>query len=179
MPTIDIAAVLAKIPELEEGRRFPGLDPGLAPALFDEVLGGGDGAVAALADRLREVDDGTDWKARFLVHALATHVSAPGREDDRKRLAALYAAQLGGTRPKPVQTFVLQQLQLIAGPDTLGAVAPLLLDPDPQLCDAAAATMVAVGGASLPHLRSALEGAPGDHQRAAIENALAQAGREV
>lgn len=176
MPETDIDALFARIPELEDGVRFPALDPAEAPVLFDEVLAGGDEAIGAIVDRLREIDDGTDWKARFLLHALATHVSGEGRGDVRKALQAAYAGAAVSERPAPVRTFVLQQLRWIADDEAVATVAPVVVDGDRPLADAALAVMVSVGRAARPALREALEAKPGEVHEAAIRNALAQIG---
>lgn len=176
MAETDIDALFTRIPELEEGVRFPALDPAEAPGLFDEVLSGGEGAVGAIFDRLQEIDDGTDWKARFLLHALATHVSGEGRDEARKELQAACASAAVSDRPASLRTFVLQQLRWIADGEVVATVAPLVTDADRQLADAALAVMVSVGREARPTLRQALEAKPGDVHEVAIRNALAQIG---
>ena len=161
-----------RLPELEDGRRFPGVEREVAEGIYGEVLGMADG-LKVLADGLQEVDDGGDWKVRFLVRGLVNSVGAGG---DAKVEAGLVAAAMDADRGPGVRAFLLEQVRFIAGEASLAAVVPALGEVDERLTDAAAAVIVTVGGdAAKAALRGAMENvAPA--RRVVLENALKQVG---
>lgn len=175
MPDETIDAILSRLPDLEDGIRFPAIDAAVTADACTAILAAAPASIAALAGRLQAVDDGSDWKARFLLHALATHVSGPGRASDRANLQSACGALLDEARPPHVQAFIAAQIQLFGDASILPVLASRLRHADERLVDAAVAAMVAIGDASAPFLRDALDGAS-DHQRRAIENALTQLG---
>lgn len=165
---------LERIPDLNGGK-YPGMDPGEAVRLFDELLAGGKDAIIGVIDTLRGVDDGSDWKSRLLLHALATHTGHPERVAQRKTLERIYAAELQSRRPPAVRIFLARQLRGFAGTRSIPALAALLQENDPQLIDAAAAALTVIGEpaeAALKKVRSETEG----HAREAVDHALAQIG---
>ena len=72
-------------------------------------------------------------KPHYALHILAVHAS--GIEDDKARagVALALASQLGGDRPKGVQAYLIQELQVVGGKEAVGTLGKLLLNPD--LCD--------------------------------------------
>ena len=161
--------------ELEDGKRFPSLPPDRATKLFDDILAAGEGAVAGLIDGLNEVDDGKDWKVRFVLGALASHVGAKETAAGRKKLEKAYTAALQDDRPEAVRTFVTMQLQWFGGPGCVAAVAEQLASDNTQLVDAAAATLTAIGKPAAGALKS-MRGKAGEHAKTAIEHAIRQIG---
>lgn len=173
MPDDATDAMLARLPELEDGVRFPAIDPALTAELCAALVAAAPASIAALAGRLNAVDDGSDWKVRFLLHALATRVAAPGRDADRASFLRACEALLDDAHPPHVQAFIASQVQLAGDASVLPSLASRLNHADGRLVDAAASAMVAIGEAAAPFLREAVDGSP-EHSRRAIENALAQ-----
>ena len=145
-----------------------------AVEIFEAVLKGGRKNILALIDMLREVDDGRDYRARYVLHALVTYCCRPDKGEQRDMIIAALCSQLGGKRPKSIQAFLLQQLQLCADGRIASDVGKLL--GDEQLGDAAAATLLAVG--AVDPLRAALPRMKGRAKLAVLQN-LAVAGDPV
>lgn len=173
-----ITSWLALIPNLEGGRRFPGVPPDDAAKLFDEVLAGGKAGIVELIDSLQDVNDGQDWKTRFLLHGMASHTGSASRKADRAKLEAIYAGELVGDRSAPVKTFLVMQLQYFAGKGSVGPVAEQLRSDDPMLIAAAAATLTAIGPSASKAMK-AMQGKVGERARGAIDHALMQIARNL
>ena len=164
---------LHQIPELDRGRRFPSLAPDQSRKLFDELLAAGDDEITGIIDTLGEVDDGKDWKARFVLGALASYVGAPDRKADQKKLEQVYAKALQADRPAGVKTFVAMQLQWFGTASSVQVLADQLSSKDRQLVDASAASLCAIGKPAIAGLKAAREKVDED-ARAVIDHALAQ-----
>ena len=64
---------VGRLPELEDGRRFPAVEREVAEEIYGELLAM-DGGVKELVSGLTAVDDGGDWKVRFLIRGLVNFV---------------------------------------------------------------------------------------------------------
>lgn len=170
--TKKITALLERLPELAGGK-VPPVDPALAGEIAESILQGGEPALAALLDGLGAVDDGSDWKARLMLHAVVNLAAGADGAASRETVAGTLLAESAGGRPAGVRVFLLGQLRLLAGADAVPAVVPLLTAVAPGVADAAAAVLVSIGPAALPALRLAHEGAEPRHQEV-IGNAIAQ-----
>jgi hypothetical protein len=166
------AALFARLPELQDGK-LPPIDPNLTTELVRTVLAGGKEAIVGLIDALREVDNGGDWKARFLLQALVIAVGPAAQVAPRGMLTAILLDEAAGTRPAAVRTFLLARLRLLADPAAVAKLVALLASDNPQLTDAAAAVLVSIGTPSKEPLAEALKAAQG-RQQEVIKNALAQ-----
>ena len=98
-----------------------------------------------------------DVKARYALHCLALRVCKLGNERPRRRFARTLASQIGGDRPKEVQKYLVQQLQVAGGREVAEALGKLLDDED--LCEPAAQALVAIGDGAAEQLRRALPAA--------------------
>lgn len=163
---------LKRIPELEGGRRFPSLAPDKATQLFGELLSADKKEIVSIIDALNEIDDGKDWKARFVLGALASHVGAADRKNDRAKLESILAGAVQqADRPASVKTFLVMQLHWFAGAAAAPAIASQLGDQSPGLVDAAVAALAAIGDPGAQALKEAQGKAKG-HARVAIDHAL-------
>lgn len=164
--------LLRAIPDLDKSK-MPGVDLKVADKLFVELLKGGKESVTDLIGRLDTVDDGSDYRVRFSLHNLAKVVATPERKSEREMFVKTLLAELAGSRPAAVAVFLVQQLQWIAGEEEVGPLLALLEHEDPQLFDAALATLVVIGKAAKAQLEAAMENAD-SHRVAAIQSALSQ-----
>jgi hypothetical protein len=164
--------LLERLPELEGGK-MPPIDPKLAAELVQATLAGGKEAIIALIDQLKEVDNGSDWKARFLLQALIVSVGTPAQDPQRQMLATVLLDEAAGTRPPSVRTFLLARLRLIAGGDMVAKLVPLAAAQDAQFADAAATVLVSIGAPAKEPLANALKTAQG-RPKDVLANALAQ-----
>ena len=172
--TVTKSPFVDRVPDLRN-KKWGGMKNKESEAIVSELLKAGKPAVQQIIDGLQEVDNGSDWKERLLLHVLVTDVSVPGRKKERGMLAATLVEAASGDRPAPVRAFLVQQVRLIADESAAPKLVPLLRDKSPLVVDAAAATMVSIGSGAENSLKKAMAGAKG-HAKTAIEHALNQLG---
>jgi HEAT repeat protein len=152
-----IPELVEKIPPLDKGGTFTAPAWDEAIPIFDGVLkADGVGAVVAM---LKDVDDGQDYKARYVLHGLAQYLGRPGKEEARARFSTALAGQLAGDRPASVRGYCARQLQVVGGPEAVPALGRALADPD--VCEYAAQALLAIGQGAASEFRKALPTAAG------------------
>jgi HEAT repeat protein len=154
-----LAEAVDQIPALDKRGTFTGPTWEDAIKVFDAVLAGGKESVVGVVAMLKDVDDGSDYKARYVLHGLAQYVGRAGKEKERAVFNEALASQLGGDRSKGVQGFVARQLQVVGGKAAAPALAKLLSDPD--LCEYAAQALLAIRDGAAEEFRKALPGLKG------------------
>jgi len=167
--------VLNSLPDLQGGK-MPAIDPKLADEVVQTLLKGGKEAITGVIEMLREVDDGADWKARFILQALVISTGNPGQDPQRRMLATVLLDEAAGSRPAPIGVFLLARLRMIADTDLVPKLIPLMGADNPQLADAAATVLASIGTPAKEPLTGALKSARG-RTKEVIENALAQIAR--
>ena len=120
-----IAELVDQIPALDKRGTFTGPSWDEALPILDGVLAAGKEGVLAVLALLKEVDDGSDYKARYLIHALAQYVGRPGKEAARTVVAEALAAKPSG--------YAARQLQVCGTKAQAPALGRMLADPD--LCE--------------------------------------------
>lgn len=170
------SAFVARVPNLQN-RKWSGMEPKDGAAVVADILKGGKPAVQELIDGLKELDDGSDWQERLLLHQLVTQCSVPERKQELAMLAEVYAESALSGRPATVRSFLLQQLRLFADASLAPKLAPALKDDDPLVLDAVTAMMVSMGEKARETLEAAKNGAEG-HGKRAISHALAQISKQ-
>ena len=102
---------------------------------------------------------GDDTAVRFCINSLSRYVSEFGHEKERDFVETQMLQALESKTDKQVKTFLMNELNLIAGEKTVEAVKKYLTDE--ELAEPAAQTLLSVGGKSVAHaLLEALPGAP-------------------
>ncbi len=96
------SALLNRLPELQDGK-MPPIDATLSTELVQTILKGEKAAIVGVIDALREVDNGSDWKARFLLQTLVISVGTPALAPQRQMLADLMLDEAAGTAPRPLE----------------------------------------------------------------------------
>ena len=139
-----------------------------AEEVYDKILKGGRDSIIGVIDMLAEIDDGKDYKARYVLHALTAYVCRPGKEKHRTAVVQAIASQIGGDRPKIIQRFLVQQLQACGDGRAAATLGKHLLDED--LYEPAAAALVAIGDGAAEQLRKALPQAKGKCRAAIVQN---------
>ncbi len=94
-------------------------------------------------DLLAAVDDGGDYKARYVLHGLMTYVCGPGKSRQKAMVIDAIASQIGGKRPKAIQRFLIAQLQLCADRRVAAVLGGCLTDG--ELCEPAVRALQAIG----------------------------------
>lgn len=158
-PSAQLAALVSQMPEPDRGGILGTADKQAIEKALAEIRKGGRDNFIGLVDLLVEPGQGSDSQARYAIHALAIHASGARDDAQRRVFTEALASTLGSARPKAVQVFVMQQLQLAGGKEAAFALGKLLLDDD--LCDAAAAALLAIKEGAAEQLRAALPKAAG------------------
>lgn len=140
-----LAAVVATIPDRDGGGKHTGPSPEVAAKAVEDVLKGGMDNILALIGMFKEPDKNEDYKAYYLLHAVATHVKRPGAEEERRVVCEALAAALAGPRPVIVKARLLEELKWIGGEESVAAISKFLLDK--ELSDFAVQALVAVKAA--------------------------------
>ncbi len=162
-----VAALVERMPELDKEGKLTGPDWPAMEKVCDGILEGGREGILELVRLLREVDDGQDYKARYVLHGLAVHVGKPGKEAARRLFAETLSSQLDGDRPKAVRGLLVRQLQVAGGREAVPALGKALADE--ELCDDAAHALLAIREGALEQFRKALPGAAGRRRLAVLQ----------
>lgn len=140
-------------------------------SLVAELLASGDETIGDLVDLIVEPANSTteDAKARFLLHAAVVSVGGPGKESQRKQLAAALTASLADEVSREVAACLIRELQWIAGAEHATALGKLLTDE--TLCDDAARALANIGGeAAAAQLRERLDKAEGKQRLTILQH---------
>jgi len=172
-PTGPLAGILAKIPNDAAAA---------AMAAYGDLVKLGPQGIKDLAALVVEPGSVDDSKARTAMHGLATYVSRPGADAERKMFSETVAGLLGGKAPNSVKSFFLAQLRLAGQPAAAPAIGEVLLNE--ELCEYAAQTLISISPeAAAPVLRQALAKVQGKCRLTIIQNLGvardAQAGPEL
>jgi hypothetical protein len=162
-----LAEIVGQIPELDKRGTFTGPAWDDAIKIFDAVLAGGRESIVAVVAMLRDIDDGSDYKARYVLHGLAQYLGRPGKEAARGMFAEALASQLGGDRPKLVQGYVARLLHVAGGKEAAPALGKLLADPD--VSEYAAQALLAIRAGAVEEFRKALPELKGAERLTAIQ----------
>ena len=138
-----------------------------AVQILDPILTGGKGAIAAVMDLLKPVDDGADYKARYVLHAMAQYVNRKGKEEEQSMVVDALLSALKG-RDKPIQGFLIRQLQVCADGRASATLGTFLLDK--ELGEDAANALLAIRQGAVEQFRSALPKAKGKAKLTIIQN---------
>jgi len=129
-----------------------------ATPIYDEILKGGADNIAGLIGMLSKIDDGKDFKARYVLHAIVTYTCSPGKEAHRACVAKAIASQLSG-QSKDNQAFLMRQLELCGDAKVAPAIGRFLCDE--KVSAPAAAALTAIGKGAAEQFRAAMPKAKG------------------
>lgn len=133
-----------------------------------EVAGLGREGILQLAGMLRPPGQGDNSKVEYALSGFSFYVTRPGREQWRALAQEAYAAGLENTSDGEVKAFLINQLQIVGGPESIAVLAPYLNGE--RLCGPAARALVQIGtSAAGAALEQALEGATERSQLSLIE----------
>jgi len=153
----ELKALVNQVPDPDKNGTYVNLDQAKTEKLrqlVPEIHKGGRDAVLGLIDMLVEPGKGSDIKPHFALHLLAVHVTGLGDEKARAAFALALASQVGGDRPKAVQAYLIQELQVAGGKEVAETLGKALLDA--ELCDAAAQALAAIRDGAAEQLLAAL-----------------------
>lgn len=164
-----LADLISQMPDPDErGMYCTDIDKEKIEKAVAEIHRGGRKYVLAIIDMLRPPGEGNDVKPHYALHCLALHVCKLDDDRPRRRFARALASQLGGDRPKAVQRYLVQQLQVAGGREVVEPLGRLLLDE--ELCEPAAQALAAIGDGAAEQFRNALPDAKGKCRLTVIQN---------
>lgn len=160
--------LLDQIPDLVDGK-VEGPEWSQAESIYARILQQGRDGIVAIIDRLNEVDDGRDYKARYTLHGIAAYVSRDGLNAQRRVLLDTFSRELRAGRPKPIKAFLIRQLQVVGDAGVTKTLGDFLVDE--TLGEPAAQALLSIGHASASQFHVALDKAEGQ-TRLTIVHAL-------
>lgn len=155
-----LAALVDSMPKADGDGKHTGPPVEIAASAVQRILDGGEADIIALIDMLKEPGKGEDYKAHYLLHAVATHARRPDAEDERRMVCKALLAALQQKRPAIIHKYLLEELLWAGGEESVEPVARLLLDA--ELYEFATRTLVAIK-APAP-IRAALPRAKGKNR---------------
>ena len=148
--------------------RFPARTAADRDALAAELMSLGRKTVADLCARLAPAGIADDSLARFALDALAVHAARPGAADERVAVAKALADSLKNASSAEVKAFIIAELQLLGGQESVNALTACL--GDGRIAGPAARALGVIGsGSAERNLIKALGGAPPDIQVAIVQ----------
>lgn len=166
--TSALTELVNRLPDPDERGLLSNIDKEIVDNVTLKIHKSGRRGLIALIDMLVEPGKADDVKPRYALHCLAVYVCKLNEEGPRRSFAKVLASQLGGDRPKAVQKYLIQQLQVAGGKEVAPALGQVLLDE--QLCESAAQALVAIGEGAAGQLRSALPKVEGKSRLTIIQN---------
>ncbi len=154
-PTAEIIALVNQTPDLDEHGKVHGTPWPENVKIYDSLLEKGADGIRQVVGMLQAVDDGTDYKPRYVLHGLVMYTGRPGKEAKSLLLRETLCSELSENYPVSVKGYLLRQLQLCGNETSAPALGAFLLDEENW--EYAAQALQAIGGdASLEQVRAAL-----------------------
>jgi hypothetical protein len=163
-----LVKIINRLPEPDERGLLSNIDKETVDSVVSQIYEGGRRSLRALIGMLVEPGRGDDVKPRYALHCLAVHMCKPDEEKARWAFTGTLAMQLGGDRPKAVQKYLIQQLQVAGGKEVAAALGKML--EDEELYEPAAQALVAIGDGVAEQLRNALPKVKGKAKLTIIQN---------
>ena len=155
--TPELTALVGQMPDPDKNGTYVNLDAEKIEQIekvVAQLQKGGRESALGLIDLLVEPGKGDDVKPHYALHLLAVRATAPGEDKARAEFALALASQLGGDRPKDVQRYLVQELQVAGGKEAVETLGKALLAP--ELCDDAARALAAIREGAVEQLLAAL-----------------------
>ncbi len=164
----NVEQLVASIPDLDKSGKIDGPKPDDARKTFEALLTGGRGAIDKLLGMIRQVDNGEDWKARYILHGLATYVCRPSKAEQRGVFVGAIVAKLKGDAPKAVKATLIRELQVAGSAEAAQVLGEFLADG--ELYTWAASALLAIRKGAAGEFRKALPAATGRPKATIIQN---------
>jgi len=164
----NVEQLVASIPDLDKHGKIDGPKPSDARKTFEDLLAGGRGAIDRLLGMIREIDNGEDWKARYVLHGLAHYVCQSSKTEQRALLVGVIVAKLKSDAPKAVKATLIRELQIAGSAKTVAALGTFLADD--ELYTWAANALLAIGKDAAAEFRKALPTSTGRVKATVIQN---------
>lgn len=172
-----LTALVAQMPDPDgRGMYTENIDKQKIEKALAAIHAGGRDSVRGLIDMLGPPGSDQDVKPRYALHNLANHTLVVKDENARRALCEVLAEALSGDYAPHVKDCLCQTLQWAGRRESVAALGRLLTDD--ELCDPAAAALVAIQDGAGDVLRAALPRAQGRCRLTVLHSlaALADAG---
>jgi len=163
-----LKGLIDRLPDPDERGLLSNIDKETVDNVVSQLYEGGRKSLLALIGMLVEPGRGDDVKPRYALHCLAVHMCKPDEEKARRLFSRTLAMQLGGDKPKAVQKYLIQQLQVAGGKEVVPVLGKML--EDEELYEPAAQALVAIGKGAAEQLRNALPKVDGKMKLTIIQN---------
>jgi hypothetical protein len=168
-PSSALVELVNKMPDPDQRSMYcTDIDKDRIEKAIAKIHKGGRENIVGIIDMLVPPDKSGDVKARYALHCLALNVCKLKNKRSRRRFAWTLASQIGGDRPKEVQKYLVQELQVAGGVEVVKTLGRLLLDE--ELCEPAAQALAAIGDGAAEQFRSALPAAKGKCRLTIVQN---------
>jgi len=164
----NVEQLVASIPDLDKSGKIDGPKPDDACKTFEALLTAGPEAVGKLLGMIRQVDNGEDWKARYVLHGLANYVCQPSKAEQRGFFVGAILTKLKGNEPKAVKATLIRELQVAGGAAIVQSLGTFLADG--ELYAQAASALLAIGQRAAGEFRKALPASTGRAKATIIQN---------
>jgi HEAT repeat protein len=161
----DLAELVNSLPDVDGSGKYTGPSPEEAQERIQNVLEGGKARLLALTAMLKEPEKGEDYKADYLLHAIATHAKRPGAEDERALVCDAITTALAQRKSDTIRWHLLEELKWIGGEESVDAVSKFLLHE--KLSDYAVEVLVQAEAAE--PMRDAVARAKGEPRQHVIQ----------
>ena len=146
-----LAELINRLPDPDKRGLLSNIDKETVDSIVSQIYEGGRKSLRALVGMLVEPSRGDDFKPRYALHCLAVRMCKPEEGKARRAFTRTLATQLGGDKPKAVQKYLIQQLQVAGGKEGAPALGKML--EDEELYEPAAQALVAIGDAAAEQSR--------------------------
>jgi len=163
-----LAELINRLPDPDEQGLLSNIDKETVDRVVSQIKEGGQKSLSGLIDMIAEPGRGDDVKPRYALHCLAVQMCKPDEEKSRRVFTETLSMQLGGDKPKAVQMYLIQQLQVAGGKEVAPALGKML--EDEELYEPAAQALVAIGDGAAEQLRNALSKVKGKMKLTFIQN---------
>lgn len=168
-PSSALVGLVDQMPDPDQrGMYCTDIDKEKIEGAIRDILRDGRENIIGVIDMLVEPGKGDDVKAHYALHCMALHVCKLDNDRPRRRFARTLASQIGGDRPKGVQKYLIQELQVAGGKEAVEVLGKVLVDE--ELCEPAAQALVAIGNGAAEQLLKALPKVRGKCRLTILQN---------
>jgi len=109
---------------------LPAIDSVESTLIFNAILGYGQDGIIKICQQLSSEDHIPSSQAHWALHGLAIHVTGKGRETQREIYISGLIKALDIDLPVNQRTFILNQMQISGGPESVSTLITYIDDPD-------------------------------------------------
>jgi hypothetical protein len=163
-----LSKLINALPDPDERGLLSNIDKKTVDNVTSKIHQGRRRRLKALINMLVEPGTTDDVKPRYALHCLAVHVCKLNDDKARRAFTRTLASQLGGDRPKAIQKYLIQQLQVAGGKEVVPALGKML--EDEELYEPAAQALAAIGDSAAEQFRNALPKVKGKSRLTVVQN---------